>query len=224
MSQAVAGVTRDGTHSRTSRSGGALGSFVTVLLAAYALLAIAKRRPPLAAPLPEPPPSQAPAREALSSPPSIEETGGGEAHVAPKRRLPRFFTGTLVGFTTGIVLGMTAAILVNVANSDVRSAVIVGVVLPTPTPTTDGEYIARILVQDMNPNLAYADPEDVAALLAQTPKPQEVAPVLAPVEEELRDNAAVVFLVLGALTVASWALIVRGLSGGGPVIADAVVE
>ena len=205
-------------QSRTSRSGGALAPFVTVLLAAFALLAVKKRRqPPLAIPLPEPHPS-----EALSCPLRIEERGGGEA--APKRHLPRFFTGTLVGLTTGIVLGITAVMLIPYANPEVRSAVIVGVVLPTPTPTTDGEYIARIVVQDMNPNLAYADPEDVAALLAQTAEPEMAAPVLAPVEEELRDNAAVVFLVLGGLTVASWGLIVRGLSGAAPGIAEAVVE
>jgi len=144
---------------------------------------------------------------------------------AAKRRLPRFFTGTLVGVATGIVLGVTAVVLTMNASAEVRSAVVVGVTLPVPPPTNDGEYIARILVQDMNPTLAYADPDTVAAFLAATPEPEvETSPVLPPVQQDLQDNAGLVFLVLGVLTLASWSLIMRGLSGTGPGIVEAVVE
>ena len=139
--------------------------------------------------------------------------------------MPRFVNGALVGVTTGIVLGITAAALTTIASPHVRSAVVFGVMLPAPPTTNDGQYIARILVQDMNPTLAYADPDTVAALLATAPEPEiETAPVLAPVQQDLQDNASLVFFVLAALTLASWALIMRGLSGTGPSIAEAVVE
>jgi len=217
-------VARDGTHSRSASSVGALGPFVTLLVASLALLAITKRRhsPPAIVTQPQIAPVPAPALDALSSPLRIEQRGGGE--VAPKRRLPRFFTGTLVGITTGIVLGITAAVLTTVASPHIRSAVIVGATLRAPPATNDGEYVARIVAQDMNPTLAYADPDTVAALLATTPEPEEVAPVLPPVQQDLQDNAGLVFFVLGALTLASWALIMRGLSGAAPGIGEAVVE
>jgi hypothetical protein len=197
-----------------------LGPLVTVLVAAFALLAVTKHRhTPVAIALPKPAPSAAPTQ---STSPQAGKKRVGAA--APNRHVPRFFTGTLVGITTGVILGVTAVALITIANPEVRSAVIVGVVLPTPTPTTDGAYIARILVQDMNPNLAYADPQEVAALLAKQPEPEEIAPVLVPVQKELRDNAAVVFLVLGTLTLASWWLIMSGLGSATRGIGEAVVE
>ena len=68
-----------------------------------------------------------------------------------------------------------------------------------PPPTNDGEYVARIVAQDMNPTLVYADPDNVATLLAATPEPEETAPVVPPVQQDLQDNAGLVFFVLGAL-------------------------
>ena len=216
---------RDGAHSRLARSVGAMGPLVTLLVASFALVALTKRRhTPLAIASHEPAPEPTPSMVALSTPAPIEARGEAEIPLLPKIGLPRFFTGTLAGVTTGIVLGITAALLITIANPDVRSAVIVGVTLRAPALTTDGEYIARIVAQDMNPNLAYADPEGVAALLAQTPEPEETKQVLPPVQQDLQDNAGFVFLVLGTLTLASWALIMRGLSGTSQGMGEAVVE
>jgi hypothetical protein len=126
---------------------------------------------------------------------------------------------------TGVVLGIAAAVLFTISNPEVRSAVIIGAGLPAPPPTSDGEYVARVMAQTMNPTLAYADEAGVAALLAQkVVEPEEIAVVLTPVEADLRDNAMLVFVVLGALTVLSWALIMWGLSSGTPGLAEPGVE
>jgi hypothetical protein len=135
-------------------------------------------------------------------------------------------TGTLTGMVAGIALGIAAAVLFTVSNPEIRSAVIVGAGLetPTPPPTSHGEYAARVMAQAMNPNLVYADEAEVAALLASAPVEPEQLVVASPVEEDLRENAMLVFIVLGALTVLSWAMIMWGLSSYGQAVAGAGVE
>jgi hypothetical protein len=150
---------------------------------------------------------------------------GSESAPAPGRTLPRFVTGTLTGVLTGVALGIVAVVLFTISNPEVRSAVIVGAGLKAPTPTSDGMYAARVITQAMNPTLAYADEAGIAMLLATTaevePQPLEV---ITPVEADLRDNAMLVFVVLGTLTVLSWAMIMWGLSGSSPGISEPGVE
>jgi hypothetical protein len=149
-----------------------------------------------------------------------------DAPVRQRRRLPRFVTGTFAGITTGIVLGAIAAVLITVAGPDVRSAVVLGTGLRAAHPTQDGVYAARIIAQNLNPTLVYAE-ADIALLFAPTPYEPQPEPVVetkvTPLEQDLQDNAALIFAVLGALTFASWGLIMRGLTAQPPV-ANAGVE
>jgi hypothetical protein len=134
----------------------------------------------------------------------------------PRRRLPRFLAGSLTGIALGVMLGLVATAVIAAANPEVRSAVIVGTGLREAPPTTDGQYVARILAQEMNPTLVFADP-DVAAALALKPAPLEAkAVVLSPVEKDLKDSAPLLFGVFGALTGVSWALLMWGLSASTP--------
>jgi hypothetical protein len=158
------------------------------------------------------------APEALSTPIQIPEGGGREAH-----RRPRFITGAITGIATGIVLGVIAAVLITMASPDARSAVIVGAGQPAAPPSQDGTYVARIIGQDINPTLLYAD-DDVAALFVPSPDEPKPAPVVAPsVDRDLQDNAALIFGVLAGLTLASWSLIMHGLTSH-PAVASAAVE
>jgi hypothetical protein len=145
--------------------------------------------------------------------------GRGEA---PRR--PRFFIGAISGITTGVVLGVIAALLVTLASPDARSAVIVGAGLRAAPPSQYGTYAARIIAQDMNPTVIYAD-DDVAAMYVPSAEEPATAPVAVPasVDRDLQDNAALIFAVLAGPTLASWALIMRGLTAH-PAIASAGVE
>src|SRR4051812_22924385 len=155
-----------------------------------------KRRPPvlatkaIAAQVEEPhqPAIEAPAQEALSSPLQNLETGDGEA------RRPRFLIGTFAGILTGLALGVIAAVLITMSSPDARSAVIVGAGLRAAPPSQDGTYVARIIGQDLNPTLIYAD-DDVAALFVPSTDEPESAPAVvnAAVDRDLEDNAALIF-------------------------------
>src|SRR5262245_8544447 len=128
-----------------------------------------------------------------------------------------------MGVTTGIALGAIAAVLITLASADVRSSVIVGAGLRAAPPRYDGIVTARIVAQDMNPTLVYAD-TDVAPLF--TPTPVELKPELVvktAVEQDLEENAKLIFAVLGALTLASWGLIMLGLTSH-PAVANTGVE
>ena len=124
---------------------------------------------------------------------------------------------------TGVALGVLAAVLITIASPDVRAAVIVGAGFDKP-PEPGGEYVARVMAQAMNPNLAYADETGVAALLAGSEPEVEDALVMTPVARELEDNAPLVFGVLAALTMVMWGAIMAGLSGGGSKAAGVGVE
>jgi hypothetical protein len=198
----------------------AVGPAFTVLIAGAALLAISRRRaqmPPAGA-------AEEPTGPPIPGPAAISRGATVESRARESRQLPRFFTGTIAGIATGIVLGAIAAVLITIASPDMRSSVVVGAVLPVPPPTYDGILSARIIAQDMNPTLVYAE-ADVAVLFAPSPVQPAPEPVVAetPIEQDLQDNAAIIFAVLAVLTLASWGVIMAGPSSR-PAVVNAGVE
>jgi len=211
-------VARDGTPVRSSRSAGAVGPAFTLLVAFAAVMAISRRRQAVAkGRAPEPAVESPQCGEPTTLATDIEPRGRNG------RGLPRFFTGAFTGIVTGIALGAIAVALVTMSDAEARAGVIVGTGLMAPPPTYDGIISARILSQEMNPLLIYAD-EDVAAQYAPTsPDPAPAPVVSSPVERHLDENAGIIFGVLASLTVASWSLIMRGLISH-PAVANAGVE
>ena len=204
-------------HSHTRAAFDVLSTVFALLVAIAALLTFTRRRHRMfhAAALPVSP--VAPQALIAEAPASTAP----ESDVHPRR----FIAGVAFGVGAGVVLGVAGAIAVSVANPDVRSAVIVGTGLRPAPASTDGEYVGRVIGQALNPNLAYADDAGVAALLAQQPEVEPEARVaLTPVEEDLRDNAPLVFAVLGVLTMVSWSGIMWGLTRSAPALSGAVVE
>jgi hypothetical protein len=205
LADGYASVAKDGTHSRRTRSLGVLRPAVTLLVASVALLALTRRKYVPAVEAPELSPS-------LVAPPLLP-LPISQSRSKPSGRLPRFLGGTLAGVTTGVTLGMVAVAALSIASAEVRRAVIVGAGFDKP-PMTDGHYVARVMAQAMNPTLAYADEATLAELLARPPAETPDAVVVSPVEQQLEDNAMLVFGVLAGLTVLSWSGIMWGLSGG----------
>jgi hypothetical protein len=185
------------------------------LLAAAAVLVVIRRRQQFAV--------QDVSRQIAA--PAEDPDASGLLDARHARRVPRFVTGTVAGIAAGILLGVGAIVLLAASNASLRSALVVGAdSLPQPPP--EGRYVARVLAQDMNPTLAFADDEGVVALLAQRASVEAPARVvtMTPVEQDLHDNAAVLFVALGALTIASWGLVMWGVSAASPGVPSAGVE